>query len=68
MMVALVGGAGRVEQVHRASVPSTCSGLQLLAHSVSGPFNPGSITCTVSPLAAFVPAGLVLISHSPGAP
>lgn len=67
-MVAPVGGGWRVEQVHGAVVPSTCSGPQLLARIVSGPFNPGSITYTVPPSAAFVPAGLVPISHSPGAP
>ena len=37
---------------------------QLPARSVSGPFNPGSIACTLPPSAAFVPAGLVPISHS----
>lgn len=49
--------------MHRAAVPSTCSGPQLLAHGVAGLFNPGGITCTVPPSAAFVPTSLVLISH-----
>lgn len=63
-MVRLGGGGWGLEQVPGAAVPSTCSGPQLPARSVSGPFNPGSIACTLPPSAAFVPAGLVPISHA----
>ena len=64
LMVRPGGGGWGLEQVRGAAVPSTCSGPQLPACSVSGPFNPGSIACTLPPSAAFVPAGLVPISHS----
>lgn len=65
-MVARGVGACRVRAGAWGSGAQHLFWLQLLAHCMAGPFNPGGIACTVPPSVAFVPAGLVPISHLPG--